>query len=118
MNLFPLIKPAYAVIWNKALSNNTSSTNPTGYVNSVIQGIFTIFMIVGIVYFIWHFVFAGLHMIGSDGDTKKFETARNELMNAFVGLIAIFSVFVVLKLIGTVTGISGLQNLQIAWPTI
>ena len=118
MNLFPLLKPAYAIVCNSALKDCTSSTSPTVYVNNVIQGIFSVFMIVGVVYFIWHFIFAGLHMIGSDGDSKKLEIARNELLNSFVGLIAIFSVFVVLKLIGLVTGISGLQDLQIAWPTI
>jgi hypothetical protein len=118
MNIFPLIKPAYAVIWNSALKDNTSSTAPITYVNGVIQGVFSIFFIVAVIYFLWHFVFAGLHLMASEGDAKKFDTAKNELMNAFIGLIAIFSVFVVLKLIGTVTGITGLETLQIAWPSI
>lgn len=118
MNIFPLIKPAYAIIWNSALQNNTSSTDPKAYINNVVQGIFSIFFIVGIIYFIWHFVFAGLHLMASEGDSKKFETAKNELVYAFVGLIAIFSVFAVLKLIGFVTGIKGLEGLAITWPTL
>ena len=115
MNLIP---PAYAVIWNSALPNNTSSTNPKGYIGGVIQGVFSIFFIVGVIYFIWHFIFAGYHYISSEGDPKKMETAKNELVYAAVGLIAIFSVFAVLKFIGTVTGITGLSGLQIAWPTL
>jgi hypothetical protein len=57
-------------------------------------------------------------LIGSEGDPKKIETAKNELIYSFTGLIAIFSVFAVLKLIGLVTGIQGLTSLQIAWPTL
>ncbi len=118
MSILPIIKPAYAQICNSALGDCTSSTNPTAYVNNVIQAVFSIFFIVGVVYFLWHFIFAGLHMMATDGDSKKFETARNEMLNSFLGLIVIFSVFVVLKLIGTITGISGLETLQIAWPSI
>jgi hypothetical protein len=113
-----LIQPVYAIICNKALGNCTSSTDPKAYINNVIQSIFSIFFIVGVVYFIWHFVFAGYHMIGAEGDAKKFDSAKNELVYAFAGLIAIFSVFAILKLIGTVTGITGLESLQIAWPTL
>jgi Type IV secretion system pilin len=114
-----IITPVYAAICNSALNDNClSSTNPKLYINNVIQGIFSIFFIVGVVYFIWHFVFAGYHFIASEGDSKKFETAKNEMINAFLGLIAIFSVFAVLKLIGVVTGITGLASLQIAWPTL
>lgn len=116
MNLIP---PVYAAICNSALNDNClESTNPKLYINNVIQGVFSIFFIVGVIYFIWHFVFAGYHLIATEGDPKKFETAKNELVYAFTGLIAIFSVFAVLRLIGTVTGIAGLQGLQIAWPTI
>lgn len=118
MPIFPIIKPAFAQICNSALGDCTSSTNPTSYANSVIQTVFSIFFIVGVIYFLWHFIFAGLHMMASEGDSKKFESARNEMLYAFTGLIAIFSVFVVLKVIGTVTGISGLETLQIAWPSI
>lgn len=118
MNIFPLVKPVFAAICNSALKDCTSSTAPKTYINNVIQNIFSIFFIVGVIYFIWHFIFAGYHLIGSEGDAKKFETAKNELMYGFVGLIAIFSVFAILKLIGTVTGITGLTGLQIAWPSL
>jgi hypothetical protein len=113
-----IITPVYATICNSALNDCTSSTNPKLYINNVIQGIFSIFFIVGIIYFIWHFVFAGLHLMASEGDSKKFETAKNEMVFAATGLVAIFSVFAVLKLIGIVTGIKGLEGLQITWPSL
>lgn len=113
-----IVTKVYAQICNSALSDCTSSTTPKTYVNNVIQGVFAIFFIVGVIYFVWHFVFAGYHFIASEGDPKKYETAKNELVYAAVGLIAIFSVYAILKLVGTVTGITGLQDLQIAWPTI
>jgi len=113
-----LITPVYAEICNSALNNCTSSTNPKAYINNVIQGVFSIFFLVGVIYFIWHFVFAALHLISSEGDPKKFETAKNEMVYAATGLIAIFSVFAVLKLIGIITGIQGLEGLKITWPTL
>lgn len=116
--MIPFLKPIYAQVCNSALKDCTSSTDPTTYTNNVIQGIFSIFFIVGVIYFIWHFVFAGLHLISTDGDPKKYESARSELMWAFLGLIVIFSVFAILKLVGTITGIQGLESLQIAWPTL
>lgn len=113
-----LITPVYAQICNSALSDCTSSTAPKTYINNVIQSVFSIFFIVGIVYFIWHFVFAALHLMGSEGDPKKVESAKSEMVSVAIGLVAIFSVFAVLKLIGVVTGIKGLEGLQITWPTI
>lgn len=111
-------KPALAVICNPVLKDCTPSTAPKAYVNSVISNIISIFFIVGVLYFIWHIVFAGYHLIGAQGDTKNFESAKNELTYSFMGLIVMFAVFAILKIVGTVFGITGLDTLQIVWPTL
>jgi hypothetical protein len=56
--------------------------------------------------------------MATDGDQKKFETAKNELTNAVVGIVAIFSIFAIVKFVGTILGIQGLENLTITWPTL
>lgn len=115
-----LVKPVLAqIIHNPVLNNGSVQTiNPVQYTNSVFQTVIAIFFVVGIVYFLWHFIFAGYHFIGSDGDPKKFETAKNEIIHGFLGLITMFSIFAVLKFIGFVLGIQGLENLTLPIPTI
>jgi len=113
-----MIKTIHAVINNPLLPNNDSVTNPVGYTSNAIQTIFTLFMIVGVLYFVWHVVFAGYHFISSDGDSKKIQDAKTELTYAFVGIVVIFSVYAILKLFGTVFGIADLQQLRFALPTL
>lgn len=108
-----------AAITNPVLKNSGNiSSNSSGYVNNVLQSVISIFMIVGIVYFIWHFVMAAYHMISSNGDPKKWEEAQKSILYSFVGIIIIFSLFAILKFVGTVTGVPGLQQLKLTWPSL
>jgi len=111
-------RPVLAVICNPVLKNCVSSTNPTQYTNNVLSAVISLFFIVGIIYFMWHIVFAGYHFIGTEGDPKKYETAKNELTYSVLGLIVIFSIFAILKFVGVVLGIQGLKSLSIKWPTL
>ena len=111
--------PAYAIISNPVINNGAAqATAPEAYFNSVLQAVIAIFFIVAVIYFIWHIVFAGYHLIASEGDPKRWEAAKNEIIYAFVGLFAVFSIFAIVKFIGTVLGITGLSNLTITWPSL
>jgi hypothetical protein len=61
---------------------------------------------------------AGYHLISTEGDPKKLTQAKDQLTYAVLGLFIVFIVFALLKFIGTVTGITDLNNLQITWPTL
>ena len=113
-----LISPIYAQIHNSALRESSSSATPQAYINNVLQTVFSLFFIVGVLYFAVYFIMAGYHFIDSLGDPKRIESARDQLTYSFVGLIVIFSVFAILRLAGTVLGITGLRNLSIPWPTL
>lgn len=114
-----LVHTAYAAINNPLVKDSARQvSDPNGYTNSVFQAIITVFFVVGIIYFFWHLLFAGYHFIATDGDPKKFEMAKSEILHAFIGLIAIFSIFALLKLVGTILGITGLESLTIPIPTI
>jgi hypothetical protein len=106
-----------AAISNVALTNPNSQSDPT-YVTTVFQGVFNIFIIIGVIYFIWHFIFAGYHFISAQGDEKQYQQAKNEITYALIGLVIIFFVFAILKIIGSILGIQGLDNLQITLPTL
>ena len=111
-------RPVMAVICNPVLKNCTSSTDPEGYTNNVLRGVISILLLVAIIYFMWHVIFAGYHLIATDGDQKKLETAKAELTNSIVGIIAIFCVFAIIRFVGTILGIQGLENLNLTWPTL
>lgn len=112
-------KSATAIICNPLLSTNASCrADPTIYANNVLSAIISIFFIVGIIYFIWHIVFAGYHFIATEGDPKAYENAKNQITYSMVGIVVIFSIFGLIKFIGTVLGITGLENLSITWPTL
>ncbi|HOZ80801.1 MAG TPA: hypothetical protein PK370_01110 [Candidatus Woesebacteria bacterium] len=116
---FQLIKPVYAQVCNPLLNNcQKQVTDPKGWASGFIQGVISLFFVVGIIYFLWHFFMGAYHMIASNGDPKNFETSKHELMWAVLGLLIVFSIFVVLKIVGTVLGIQGLNRLLIPWPTL
>ena len=92
--------------------------DPVVLTSNVLQLVFSLFMLVGILYFAWHFIFAGYHFINSQGDPKKFEEAKNQITYAFVGLAVVFSVYALLKVIGIIFGIPNLDSLQLELPTL
>ncbi len=120
-----LIKSIYAVC-NPILepgcdtdsAKNKIANSPIVYTNNVIQTIVTLFIMVGVIYFIWHVVMSAYHMISSQGDPKKWEEAQKSLTYSVVGVVVVFSIFVILKFIGIVFGINGLETLEIAWPNL
>jgi hypothetical protein len=116
-----LIEPAYAVIKNKLLDNSEAITSEGGgetYVNNTLQAIITIFLIVAVIYFVWHFVMSAYHMISSNGDPKKYEEAQKSILYSLVGVMLVFSVFGILKFAGALFGITALQSLKITWPSL
>lgn len=114
-----LIKPLYAQIKNPIVStDDTITSDPENYVNTSIQAIISIFLIVAVIYFVWHFVMSAYHMISSNGDPKKFEEAQKSILYSLVGVILAFSVFGILKFAGALFGIAALEDLSITWPTL
>lgn len=107
------------MITNPVLKNaELQATDPQAYTNNVLQAVFSVFFLVAIVYFIWSLVMAGYHLISTDGDEKKLTTAKNQATYALLGIAVIFMVFALMKFIGTVTGVTGLENLELTWPTL
>ncbi len=114
-----LTKTVYARITNPAVPGTINiASDPVPYTNKVIQTILSIFIIISIVYFVFRFILGGLKIISSNGDPKKYEEAIDNIKYSLIGLVVIFSVFVIVKLLGTIFGISGLSGLSMPWPTL
>ena len=117
---FLLSTPISAQVTNPIFQNaDTDIANPQAFMNRLIQTIMTIFMIVGTIYFLWHVSMAAYHLMASEGDKGKLETAQREITQAAIGIGALFSIFAILKLIGIVFGIESLQNsLRLTLPSL
>ena len=117
--MFTFIKPIFAQINNPVIPNSANIVaQPGTYVNSVIQSIISIFLVVAVLYFIWHFIMYAYHMIASQGNPDKWKEAQQAILYAFIGLILVFAIFAVLKFVGIVFGIPDLQNLRLTWPSL
>jgi len=109
------------MITNPALNSQNAklqSADPKLFTNNLIQTVFSIFFIVTAIYFAWYVIMAGYHFITSQGDPKRIESAKNEITYALVGVVVIFSIFAILKFIGSLLGIQGLESLSITWPSL
>ena len=114
-----LIKPIFAQIRNPVMKDSANKLkDPVGFINKFIQGLFSMFMLIGFLYFAWYFILGAYHLISTEGDKGKFQIAKDQFTHAFMGLAILFSVFAVLKLIGVIFGIDGLDNLQLSWPSL
>lgn len=114
----PLIKPAFAITNPIVTNSATHLADPESFFSNAIQAVLTFFLIVGVIYFMWHIVFATYHFMSTQGDKGKYESAKTELTQAVMGLFILFSIFALLRLVGELFGISGLDTLQLIWPTI
>jgi len=80
---------------------------------NIVSGVIGIFLTIGVVVFIIQFLLGGLAWIMSEGDENKVKGARDKIQNALIGLVIIFSIFAIIKLIGYVFGITELESLGI-----
>jgi ABC-type sulfate transport system permease component len=114
-----LVKPIIASVTNPVIKGSERIANrPDSYISDVLQAIISIFLVVAVVYFIWHFVMSAYHMISSQGDPEKWKAAQKSILYAFVGLFLALSIFAVLSFVGNVTGVKGLIDLKLYWPSL
>jgi len=101
---------------NPILGNDLSSPTPGeagSLLGRIFSGFFSILILGSLLFFFVQFVLGGIKWILSEGSEDKVKTARNQIRDAAAGLGIVFAVFVIVRLIGYVFGISGLEKLQI-----
>jgi len=116
---FQLVKPVYAEVCNTLFNPNcTSNPDPITTTQNLVQTFFNWFIIIAVIFFVYHFINGGIRIITSQGDAKKLEEGRNSLTNAVLGVVVVFSIFAILKLLGLAFGLDNLANLQISLPSL
>jgi hypothetical protein len=75
------------------------------FLGSAIPAVITIAMVVGVLVFVFILIMGAIQWISSGGDKQGLEAARGKITNAFVGLVILFAVFAIIKLIEIFFGI-------------
>jgi cellobiose-specific phosphotransferase system component IIC len=81
--------------------------------SKLISGIITVFLVLGVVYFLFFFMTGAFTYISSGGDEKKVQMAKSQLTNALIGLVILFLVFAILQIIGSFFGIHDIFNIPL-----
>jgi hypothetical protein len=101
-------------IGNTLFGNNPSVFNPAGNSLTGVGGIVTLFLNIAFVLagliLLFFFIMGGIGMISSAGqsDPQKSEQAKKTITSAVIGFVIVFASYWIVKLIGSLLGISDL----------
>jgi hypothetical protein len=98
-------------IYNPALHPSVGSGSGIDIISTLLRNALAIALIVGTLVFFAFLIFGAIQWITAGGDKAKTESASKKITTAIVGLVILFSVFAIMKLIGSFFGISALQSL-------
>lgn len=64
-------------------------------------------------FFLYQFVIAALNWVTSGGEKGKLESARNQMLNATIGLIIVIGAYSIIGVIGRVVGLDLLEPAKV-----
>ncbi|MBI4100667.1 hypothetical protein HY439_02900 [Candidatus Microgenomates bacterium] len=82
------------------------------YIQSIIKVLFVIAPVVCLFFLLW----GGIKFITSSGDPKNVEVAKKTMTYAILGLVIIFSAYLILSAIKTMTGVDLIGAFKIVYP--
>lgn len=87
-----------------AISNSGSS--PAWFFETFLPKLLILGFIIGALFFFFIMIMGAIQWISSGGDKNALEEAKHKITNAIIGIVILFSVFAILKLIESFFGIS------------
>lgn len=97
-------------ITNPILKNELQDIllNQTGssYFQKLIPSIIGVAFVIGVIIFVFMLIAGAIQWIASGGDKTALEGARGKITNAIVGIVILFSVFALIKIIESFFGIN------------
>jgi hypothetical protein len=79
---------------------------------NVVSNLIGLFTILGAIWFLLQFVFAGYEWMSAGGDTKKIAAARDRITHAFIGLLIVVASWAILAVVGQFLGFNTLVDPQ------
>jgi len=105
------IRLAQEGIYNPALSELVGRGEGITIINLFLSNIISLLLIVGVVVALFFVIMGAIQWITAGDDKEKLNSARGKVVSAIVGLIVLFLVFAIMKIIGTFLGIEALEKL-------
>lgn len=96
-------------IVNPLLNQNLQNTTGVDYLQKLITALVTLAFVVGVVLFLFMLIIGAIQWISSGGDKANLEAARGKITNALIGLVVLFLIIAIIKLLETFFGINILQ---------
>lgn len=90
----------------------TNVGNPAGTIGGVLSNIIGLLTIIGLLWFIFQMVTAGLEWISSSGEKANVANVREKIFHAVAGLIVIIAAIFVVYLMAALLGIGNILNLE------
>ena len=102
--------PGYFDAHTINLDPNRGYTPPTdttlaGQIGSIISNIMGFLTVVAGLGFLFYFLIGAVNWLVSTGDQQKITTARNQMLNAIIGLVITVAAYPVIYIIGKILGI-------------
>lgn len=98
-------------IYNPALSKLVGRGEGIDIINLLLGNIIAVLLIIGVIVSFIFIIIGAIQWMTAGNDKAKMESARGKIVTAIVGLVILFSVFAIMKLIGAFFGIEQLKNL-------
>ncbi len=105
----PIPSPVTNPVLSDYLKNLLMTKGGIGFLAVFIPNLITLFLIAGALAFLFIFLVGGMQFILSGGDKVKLEEARGRITSAIIGLVLIFSLFAIMKLLGYFFGLNLLK---------
>ena len=100
-------------ITNPALSEKIRNLTGLQFLGKFLPNLITLLLIVASLTAFFILIIGGIQFITSGGDKAQMEAARGRLTTAIIGLVLVFTVFAIMKVLGDFFGINLLQiNLE------
>ncbi len=108
---------AQKAVNNPVLGPNLQALNGTTFIQGAVRVSILIGLTIGVITFFINLLIGGIRYINSGGDKGKVEAAQSKITNALIGLIIMFSIYMMLRLVGLILGtdlnVFDLSKLQI-----
>jgi len=91
---------------NPVLNPSIQSQSGEEYAAGLFPRMVTLALIIGSILFFFYFIFGAIRWIASGGDPKSLESARGIITQALAGLLIMFSIFAIVKVIESAFGLS------------
>jgi len=93
-------------VLNPTLQDILVNRSPTEFFAIILPNLIGLSFVIGVIIFLFVMIIGAIQWIISGGDKAAIESARGKITNALVGIVILFSLFALLKLIEDFFGIN------------